>query len=342
MLRCQVDIYNFLTPATEMAPRQRHFALAQYPEIAEYSLYPTAESASPAYTVSEPRCFITSCLLLSSEKMVWLTSSALIWAPSLVLWFEKRDRRKNSDWALVLWFYESEIYSPDDLLEDWLKMTSLWTLFQTRGVGITIILLHISQCERGNSIYLSATEKMRDVGGLHLRSSSHRFSLYISTQHMTILCCLRRLKTGPTSLWTSSLTKGEQQKWPYSCAAGSWSTNSIFQLKWLSVSWYFPTHQVCCWCKNVRMAKQRKSEGPSIQGIIVCGQQQTIKKKIRWNWIYRQWSLFCRKKCQNPCGQTAYANIQNSAFDKILLKFSFIRCHFRKREKKWNVSLIIM
>lgn len=115
-------------------PWQRHFAIPQYPEIAEYSLYLLLKMPCQ-HMVLEPRCFITSCLLLSLEKVLWLVSSVQLTFSSellcIVLCFEKGNRGKNSDLALVLWFYESEIYSPASLLEDWLKTTSLWTLFQT-------------------------------------------------------------------------------------------------------------------------------------------------------------------------------------------------------------------
>lgn len=183
-------------------PWQRHFAIPQYPEIAEYSLYLTAKSALPAYGVGAKKFYyLLSFALLRESGVAYIVCSVnfLIWAPSLVLCFEKWNTEKNSDVALVLWFHESEICSPVSLLEDWLKKTSLWTLFQTRGgCNNSNLLLCISPCEGGrNSIYLSVTGKMRDVGGLHSNSSSHRSSLYRWKSRIPILCCLLKLKMSP-------------------------------------------------------------------------------------------------------------------------------------------------
>lgn len=181
-------------------PWQRHFAIPQYPEIAEYSLYLTVKSALPAYGMGAKKFYyLLSFALLRESGVAYIIYSVsfLIWAPSLVLCFEKGNTEKNSDLALVPWLHESEIYSPVSLLEDWLKKTGLWTLFQTRGgCNNSNILLYISPCEgRRNSIYLSVTGKMRDVGGLHSNSSSHRASLYHWKSHMAILCCLIKLIT---------------------------------------------------------------------------------------------------------------------------------------------------
>lgn len=165
-------------------PWQRHFATPQYPEIAEYSLYLTAESASPAHGIGAKMFYyLLPFAFLRETGAAYIVSSVnfLIRAPSLVLCFEKGNRGKNSDLVLVLWFHESEIYSPVSLLEDWLKKGSLWTLFQTRGgCNNCNLLLCISPCEGGrNFIYLSVTVKMRDVGGLHSNSSSHKSPLYL-------------------------------------------------------------------------------------------------------------------------------------------------------------------
>lgn len=157
------------------------------------------------HTALEPRCFITSLpFAFLGERGVASMGSSVnfpIWAPSFVLCFEKGEQRGKTDSARVLQFRESGICGPIILLEDWLKKTSLWTLFQTRGgCNNCNLLLYISPCEEGrNSIYLSVMVKMRDVGGLHSNSSRHGSSLYLSKSHMAILCRFLRLKAGSDS-----------------------------------------------------------------------------------------------------------------------------------------------
>lgn len=155
------------------------------------------------------------------------------------------------------------------------------------------------------------------------------------------------LKLAHIALWTSSLTKSEQQKWPYNCFAGSWSVNSIFQLKWLSIPWYFPTRHICCWWKNIKMAIQRQSAGPLMQGI-VCGQQQTIKKKGKsiQNWIYIyivSFLLFCRSKHQILVAKKLCTLISLCKFTKShFWQNPFIHCHCKKRKKKFEMYLWLL
>lgn len=151
------------------------------------------------HTVLEPRCFISFLpfAFLGERGVVAVGSSAtfLIWAPSFLLCFEKGNRGEKMIHPECFSSMKVKFAAPIILLEDWLKKTSLWTLFQTRGsCNNCNLLLYISPCEGGrNSIYLCVTVKMRDGGGLH----SNRSSLYLSKQH--ILCCLLRLKTGSGS-----------------------------------------------------------------------------------------------------------------------------------------------
>lgn len=55
-------------------PWQRHFAIPQCPKTAEYH-YIWLPEVLCQHMVLEPRCFITSCFLLSSEKVAWLILS---------------------------------------------------------------------------------------------------------------------------------------------------------------------------------------------------------------------------------------------------------------------------
>lgn len=221
----------------KLLPWQRHFAIPQYPEIAEYSLYLLLKMPCQ-HMVLEPRCFITSCLLLSLEKVLWLVSSVQLTFSSellcIVLSFEKGNRRKNSDLALVLWFYESEIYSPASLLEDWLKKTSLWTLFQTRGgCNNCNLLLYISWCEGGRiSIYLSVTGKNEGCRWPAFKQLQPQI-LFVSSNYIRLLHVAYWALELPPLLGVLPPWERASGRTDPSSAVGSWSMNSTFQMKWI-------------------------------------------------------------------------------------------------------------
>lgn len=262
----------FSPPPQKRLPWQMHFAIPQYPEIAEYSLYLLLKVPCQ-HMVLEPRCFITSRLLLSLEKVLWLISPARLTFSSellcIVLCFEKTNRGKNSALALVLWFHESEIYSPVSLLEDWLKKTSLWTLFQTRGgCNNCNLLLYVSWCEGGRTPFTFLSREKWGMEVACIQTAEATDPLCTSSNYIRPCCgAYWDLKLAHIALCASSLVKGERQNWPHSYIVGWWSTNSIFQVQWILILWYsHPT----VFAADVRTPKWQLV-GLSMQ-FIVCGQ----------------------------------------------------------------------
>lgn len=162
------------------------------------------------------------------------------------------------------------------------------------------------------------------------------------------------LKLAQIPLWAPSPSEGEQQKWPSRGVAGWWAVNSTFQLGWISVPWDFPACIVCCWNANTQMVTERQSAGPAMRGI-VSDQQQTMKIKcMEVNIDIASFNLLCSSKCQilvvkELCTLQAYANSQNSTFDKnpllltvIVRKGQKMKCIFDHDVITWGFIFMVV
>lgn len=177
-------------------PWQRHFAIAQYPEIAEYSLYPTAESASPAYGIGAKMFYyLLPFASLRESGVAYTVSSHLSSFTCSLLWEEEQKEKLWFSpralvpwkWNLQPWWSAGRLIKNDKPL-NFVSNKRCWNNCNLPSH------FPVWRRELRSPLCRSENEGCRCPA---LKSSSHRFSLYLSTEHMTFLCCLLRLKTSP-------------------------------------------------------------------------------------------------------------------------------------------------
>lgn len=212
------------------------------------------ENALPAYGIGAKMLYYLLPFAFLGESVVACIISSVnffIWAPlhCALLWKGKqREKLWFSPGALVLWKWDLQPHKSAGRL---IKDDKPLNFVSNELVVITVISCFIfpGVREGGSPFTFLSQEKMRDVGGLHSNSCSHRSSLYLQITSW-LLCVAYWALELPTPLGVLLPWERASGKTDPSGAVGSWSMNSMFQMKWILILGYSPAFHICCRCNS--------------------------------------------------------------------------------------------